>query len=83
MTWKSFWRGVGDFFRDGLQNFGSGAGYGAAGFSPQASPTYNPQDPPPLEDPDKQGYEQVNNTFDTSRAGSMASSFLGSSVSHF
>lgn len=83
MTWKSFWRGVGNFFKDGMQNFGTGAGYAAGGFSPQASPTYNPTDPAPLYAPNMQGVENVNNTFDTSRAGSMASSFLGTSVSHF
>ena len=84
MTWKSFWAGVGNFFKDGMANFGTGAGYGAGGFSPQASPTYDPKDPPPLPGlQDQQGYEQANTNFDTDRAGSMASSFLGAGVSHF
>jgi len=85
MTWKTFWRGVGNFFNDGLANFGSGAGYGAGGFSPQASPTYDPKDPEPLSDfiPDAQGVEIANNNFDTDRAGSMASSYVGSGLSHY
>lgn len=85
MTWKKFWDGVGEFFKTGMQNFGSGAGYGAGGFSPQASPTYDPKDPPPLSDftPHIQDIEQANNSFDTTMDSTIASSFVGSSISHF